>query len=209
MSKGATPTPISHLTPIELSSSSEDNISLLHHWIHRLAASTSIRQEETSHDEAPATPAFQAGSSSNFWIDDENDGKDVELDATLLDELDDIIHLSPIDASPIRTIFQESKEAHAPSSSTNPSSLDLPLWVDESHPHFFNFRDYLAEHPDMRPPREYRPAQPSEFEVSSNRSRSYVSEDYVCGLRLRYRIPQDVHFYASRCDEWVYQADRH
>lgn len=53
----------------------------------------------------------------------------------------------------------------------------------------------------MRPPREYRPAKTFEFEASSDRSQSHISEDYVRVLRLQYRIPQDVHFYEPRHDE--------
>lgn len=103
----------------------------------------------------------------------------MEPDAAFMEGLVDIVHLSLVDATSLCTVLAESKETPGPSSLANPSSLDLPVRVDENYLHFFNFSDYLAEHPYMRPPREYRPAKTSMSKALSDRSQSHISEDYV------------------------------
>lgn len=90
-------------------------------------------------------------------------------------------------------------------SSGPPSLLSFtssPVRVDELYEHFFNYDDYVSRQPYSQAcGRMHRPAQPSLYAASLDRSWSWVSKDHVLRLCHKFKVPHNVHFYVPQDDE--------
>lgn len=86
------------------------------------------------------------------------------------------------------------------------SSPDLSMKIDEEHERFFDFSAYLFRFPYKWVVREFRLAQTLVDEASTDGFQSWVSQDYVHRAPFRYKVPQDIHFYAPRHDERTDQS---
>lgn len=84
-----------------------------------------------------------------------------------------------------------------------PSSWVKGSRIDERHPLFFNFEEFLHENNYEQPQQiDYQAGVASAFLASTqDKGTSQVSQLHVNHLRKKSRVPLDVHFYTRRKDE--------